>query len=82
MGSRNLGRIFCQAYVKRLEKAFVLFRLPAFSRNARNELKKSRKIYFCDTGVTSATPACAMRFSATTFSSTAAMTQGIFSRTT
>ena len=43
-----------QAYVERLEKAFVLFRLPAFSRNARNELKKSRKIYFCDTGVRNA----------------------------
>lgn len=43
-----------QAYVERLEKAFVLFRLPAFSRNLRNELKKSRKIYFCDTGVRNA----------------------------
>ena len=40
-----------QAYVERLEKSFVLFRLPAFSRNLRNELKKSRKIYFCDTGI-------------------------------
>ena len=43
-----------QSYVERLEKAFVLFRLPAFSRNLRNELKKSRKIYFCDVGVRNA----------------------------
>ena len=42
------------AYVERLEKAFVVFRLPAFARNMRNELKKSRKIYFCDTGIRNA----------------------------
>lgn len=41
-------------YVERLEKAFVLFRLPAFSRNLRNELKKSRKVYFNDTGIRNA----------------------------
>ena len=40
-----------QAYIERLEKAFVIFRLPAFARNLRNELKKSRKVYFTDTGV-------------------------------
>ena len=43
-----------QQYVERLEKAFVIFRLPAFARNLRNELKKSKKIYFCDTGVRNA----------------------------
>lgn len=41
-------------YIKRLEKAFVLFRLPALSRNLRNELKKSRKVYFNDTGIRNA----------------------------
>lgn len=41
-------------YVERLEKAFVVFRLPAFARNMRNELKKSRKVYFCDTGIRNA----------------------------
>ena len=50
----GIGNETVQAYVERLEKAFVLFRLPAFSRNARNELKKSRKIYFYDTGVRNA----------------------------
>ncbi len=43
-----------QAYVERLEKAFVVFRLSAFSRNLRNELKKSKKIYFYDTGIRNA----------------------------
>ena len=43
-----------QSYVERLEKAFVIFRLPAFSRNLRNELKKSKKVYFFDTGVRNA----------------------------
>ncbi|MBP5321160.1 MAG: ATP-binding protein [Kiritimatiellae bacterium] len=43
-----------EAYVERLEKAFVVFRLPGFARNVRNELKKSKKIYFCDTGIRNA----------------------------
>jgi len=38
-------------YINLLEKAFVIFRLPAFSRNQRNELTKTRKIYFYDLGI-------------------------------
>ena len=41
-------------YIDLLEKAFVIFRLTALSRNLRNELKKSRKIYFYDTGIRNA----------------------------
>lgn len=41
-------------YIQILEKAFVIFRLPPFSRNLRNELKKLRKIYFFDTGIRNA----------------------------
>ncbi|MFC1584552.1 ATP-binding protein [Fibrobacterota bacterium] len=41
-------------YISLLEKSFVIFRLNAFSRNIRNELKKSRKIYFYDIGVRNA----------------------------
>ena len=37
-----------------LEKSFVVFRLRAFSRNVRNEIKKSRKIYFYDNGIRNA----------------------------
>ena len=38
-------------YINLLEKAFIVFRLGTFSRNLRNELKKSRKIYFYDNGL-------------------------------
>lgn len=41
-------------YVDLLEKAFVIFRLPAFSRNLRKELSSKIKIYFYDTGVRNA----------------------------
>lgn len=40
-----------ERYMFLLEQTFVIFRLPAFSRNVRNELKKSRKIYFYDNGI-------------------------------
>lgn len=43
-----------EKYIALLEKAFIVFRLMAFSRNLRNELKKSRKIYFYDNGVRNA----------------------------
>lgn len=38
-------------YIDLLEKGFVLFRVGAFSRDLRNEIKKSSKIYFYDNGV-------------------------------
>jgi len=41
-------------YVDLLEKSFVIFRLRSFSRNLRNEIKKSRKIYFYDNGIRNA----------------------------
>jgi uncharacterized protein len=41
-------------YIDLLEKAFVVFRLPAFSRNLRNEISSSRKIYFYDNGIRNA----------------------------
>ena len=40
-----------ERYIVLLERAFVIFRLPAFSRNLRTEIKKSRKIYFYDCGI-------------------------------
>lgn len=43
-----------QRYIDLLEKTFVVFRLRSFSRNLRNELKKSRKIYFYDNGIRNA----------------------------
>lgn len=41
-------------YIDLLEKAFVIFRLPPFSRNLRKELSSKVKIYFWDTGVRNA----------------------------
>ena len=43
-----------EKYVDLLEKAFVVFRLPAFSRNIRNEIKKGKKVYFYDNGIRNA----------------------------
>lgn len=41
-------------YIYLLEEAFIIFRLNSFSRNLRNELKQSRKIYFYDNGIRNA----------------------------
>ena len=43
-----------ERYIDLLEKVFVLFRLPAYSRNVRNEIKKGKKIYFIDNGIRNA----------------------------
>lgn len=43
-----------ERYIDLLEKAYVLFRLPALSRNVRNEIKKGKKIYFYDNGIRNA----------------------------
>jgi len=41
-------------YISVLEQAFVIFKLGSYSRNLRNELKTSRKIYFADNGIRNA----------------------------
>ena len=43
-----------ESYIDLLEKSFVIYRLMPFSRNLRNELKRTRKIYFYDTGIRNA----------------------------
>lgn len=43
-----------ERYVDILEKSYIIFRLGTFSRNLRNELKASRKIYFWDLGIRNA----------------------------
>lgn len=40
-----------ERYIDLLEKAFVIFRLPPFSRNLRSEIGKKNKIFFFDTGI-------------------------------
>ena len=43
-----------EKYIDILEKAYVVFRLGAFSRNLRKELKRARKIFFYDNGIRNA----------------------------
>ena len=43
-----------EKYVDLLEKCYIIFRLNGLSRNIRNELKKTKKIYFYDNGVRNA----------------------------
>jgi predicted AAA+ superfamily ATPase len=43
-----------EKYIDLLEKSYIIFRLSALSRNLRNELKKSKKIYFYDNGIRNA----------------------------
>ncbi|MBN1761430.1 MAG: ATP-binding protein [Chitinispirillaceae bacterium] len=50
----GLDPVTVERYIDLLEKAFVLFRLPALSRNMRNEIKQGRKVYFYDNGIRNA----------------------------
>lgn len=47
----GINRETVERYIDLLEKAFVIFRLPAFSRNPRSEVSKMDKIYFYDNGI-------------------------------
>lgn len=42
------------SYIRLLELAFIVFRLPPLSRNLRHEINASRKIYFWDNGIRNA----------------------------
>ena len=42
------------SYIDLLEKVFIIFRLPGFSRNLRKEITKNKKVYFYDVGVRNA----------------------------
>ncbi len=41
-------------YIYLLEQAYIIFKVPAFSRNLRKEIKKGKKIYFYDNGIRNA----------------------------
>ena len=43
-----------ERYIDLLEKAYIVYRLNSYSGNLRNELKKSRKVYFYDNGLRNA----------------------------
>ena len=50
----DLSRETVERYIDLLEKSFVIFRLPGFSRNLRKEVTKMDKIYFYDIGIRNA----------------------------
>lgn len=50
----NINSATIEKYIDLLEKAFVIYKLPALSRNLRNEIKKGKKIYFYDNGIRNA----------------------------
>ena len=43
-----------EKYISLLEQAYIIFRLPTYSKNLRNELKNGRKIFFWDCGIRNA----------------------------
>lgn len=47
----NIDTATVEKYLDLLEKAYVVFKLPAFNRNLRNEIKKGKKYYFYDNGI-------------------------------
>lgn len=54
--ARNTGlsRTTVADYLQLLEQCFIIKICPSFSRNLSNELKKGKKVYFCDNGVRNA----------------------------
>jgi predicted AAA+ superfamily ATPase len=50
----QMDRATVEQYIGLLEKAFIVFRLGPLSRNLRNEINSSRKIYFYDNGIRNA----------------------------
>ncbi len=47
----GINKITIQKYIEALEKGYVIFRLRSYTKNVRNEIRRSRKIYFYDNGV-------------------------------
>ena len=50
----GIDKATVSTYLNLLEKSFVIFRLQALSRNLRNEISATRKIYFYDNGIRNA----------------------------
>lgn len=53
-GKLQVDQTVVQRYIQLLEDNFVIFKLPALKKNLRNEIGKSRKIYFWDLGIRNA----------------------------
>lgn len=53
-GQLGISKNTVERYLELLEKVFVVFRLPGFSRNLRKEISKNARYYFYDTGIRNA----------------------------
>jgi len=47
----NVNKKTVQRYLNLLEKAYIIFSLPGYSRNLRNEYSKTPRYYFWDNGI-------------------------------
>lgn len=50
----GIDRKTVDKYISLLEQSFIVFRLPSYGKNLRNELKFSQKIFFYDVGIRNA----------------------------
>lgn len=50
----GLNKTTVADYLKLLEQCFIVKICPSFSKNLSNELKKGKKVYFCDNGIRNA----------------------------
>ncbi len=50
----NIHKQTVQRYIEIFEQSFIIYRLPPFSRNKRNEIGKMPKVYFWDLGLRNA----------------------------
>lgn len=50
----GLNKTTVADYIRLLEQCFIVKICPSFSRNLSNELKKGKKVYFCDNGIRNA----------------------------
>jgi predicted AAA+ superfamily ATPase len=50
----GMNKLTVDKYIKLLERAFIVFKLPAYSKNIRNEIRKGKKYYFYDNGIRNA----------------------------
>lgn len=50
----GIDKATVESYIDLLEKCYVVFRLPSYSRNLRSEIKKGKKVYFYDNGIRNA----------------------------
>lgn len=52
--SLKTSRVNIEKYLKLLEQSYIIKKIRSYAKNGRNELKKSFKIYFIDTGIRNA----------------------------